>query len=116
MPCTVVLVAHDRDFLDAVCEEIVMLKEKTLHYYIGNLTEVEREQKKKRKSQLKQQAALDRRKGAIEKTIAEGAKRARQTGDETLQRQVKSRQKKLDDRWGLDRNDKGFRSVFPLFP
>ena len=99
---------------DATASKVleVMLKEKTLHYYIGNLTEVEREQKKKRKSLLKQQAAMDKRKVAIEKTIADGAKRARQTGDETLQKQVKSRQKKLDDRWGLERNEKGHRFVF----
>ncbi|KZV85529.1 P-loop containing nucleoside triphosphate hydrolase protein [Exidia glandulosa HHB12029] len=109
LPCTVVLVAHDRDFLDAVCEEIIILKEKTLRYYSGNLTEVEREQKKKRKGLMKQQATLDRRKEAMEKSIADGSKRARQTGDQTLQKQVKSRQKKLDDRWGLEKNDKGHR-------
>ncbi|EJD53221.1 P-loop containing nucleoside triphosphate hydrolase protein [Auricularia subglabra TFB-10046 SS5] len=109
LPCTIVLVAHDRDFLDAVCEEIVILKDKTLHYYVGTLTEVEREQKKKRKGKLKMQSALDKRKAGIEKSISEGARRAKQTGDDALSKQVKMRKKKLEERWGMEKNDKGHR-------
>ncbi|KAF8676865.1 ABC transporter [Rhizoctonia solani] len=71
---TILVVAHDRDFLDEATEETIILHKK---------------------------------REAIEKTIAEGARAARKTGDENKARMVKSRQKKLDNRWGAEVNDKG---------
>ena len=40
---TVVLVSHDRDFIDAVCEEIIILENQSFTYFEGNLTEYEDE-------------------------------------------------------------------------
>lgn len=45
----------------------------------------------------------------IEASIAQGAKSAKATGDENRQRMVKSRQKKLDERWGAETSAKGTR-------
>lgn len=45
----------------------------------------------------------------IQNSIAEGRKAAKATGDENRQRMVKSRQKKLDERWGLEQSAKGTR-------
>lgn len=42
-PSTILLVAHDRDFIDATAEEIIVLRNKTLTYYEGNLTDYERQ-------------------------------------------------------------------------
>jgi ATP-binding cassette subfamily F protein 3 len=53
--------------------------------------------------------ALDKKRDVIEKSIAEGAKAARKTGDDNKARMVKIRQKKLDTRWGTEVNDKGHR-------
>jgi hypothetical protein len=55
--------------------------------------------------------ALDKKREAIEKSIAEGARAARKTGDDNKARMVKSRQKKLDNRWGAEVNEKGHKYV-----
>ncbi|KEP47757.1 ATP-binding ABC transporter [Rhizoctonia solani 123E] len=104
---TILLVAHDRDFLDEVTEETIILREQTLAYHEGAISACERAAAKKRKSRVRMKDALDKKREAIEKSIAEGARAARKTGDENRARMVKSRQKKLDDRWGAEVNDKG---------
>src|SRR5438876_10880901 len=38
---TVVLVSHDRDFVDNVCEEIILLGDQSLAYFRGNLSAYE---------------------------------------------------------------------------
>ena len=42
-------------------------------------------------------------------SIHSGRKHAKATGDENRMRMVKSREKKLEERWGQQRNEKGFR-------
>ncbi|KAH7341316.1 P-loop containing nucleoside triphosphate hydrolase protein [Rhizoctonia solani] len=106
---TILLVAHDRDFLDEVTEETIILREQKLAYHEGAISACERAAAKKRKSQVRMKGALDKKREAIEKSIAEGARAARKTGDDNKARMVKSRQKKLDDRWGAEVNDKGHR-------
>ncbi|KAJ1308009.1 hypothetical protein OPQ81_002080 [Rhizoctonia solani] len=104
---TILLVAHDRDFLDDVTEETTILREQKLTYHEGPISACERAAAKKRKSQVRMKDALDKKRDAIEKSISEGARTARKTGDENRARMVKSRQKKLDDRWGMEVNEKG---------
>jgi len=106
LSCSIVIVAHDRDFLDSTCEETIILKDKQLTYFESGLTNYERDQRKKRKGLIKSKEARDRRKVGIEKSIQQGAKRAKETGDQTLQSQVKMRKKKLETRWGVERNEK----------
>ncbi|KAF8751726.1 ABC transporter [Rhizoctonia solani] len=98
---TILVVAHDRDFLDEATEETIILREQKLAYHEGAISACERAGAKKRKSKVRMKDALDKKREAIEKTIAEGARAARKTGDENKARMVKSRQKKLDNRWGL---------------
>lgn len=105
------VVAHDRDFLDAISQETIILRKKVLTYFDGNPSEREHHERIKRKGQLRMQASLDKKKEAIEKTISEGMKSAKKTGDDNRAKMAKSRQKKLDDRWGLERSDKGTRCV-----
>ncbi|CAE6512501.1 unnamed protein product [Rhizoctonia solani] len=104
---TILLVAHDRDFLDEVTEETIILREQKLTYHEGAISACERAAAKKRKSQVKMKDALDKKRDAVEKTIAEATRVARKTGDDNKARMAKSRQKKLDDRWGVEVNDKG---------
>lgn len=106
---TILIVAHDRAFLDEVTEETIILREQKLTYHEGAISACERAAAKKRKSQIRMRDALDKKRDAIEKSIAEGARAARKTGDENKARMVKSRQKKLEDRWGAEVNDKGHR-------
>jgi ATPase components of ABC transporters with duplicated ATPase domains len=108
---TVLVVAHDREFIDAITQETIILRNKTLTYFDGNLTRAERHARTDRKGKIRMKDAMDRKKTAIEKSIEMGAKSAKKTGDENRARMVKSRQKKLNDRWGLERSDKGTRCV-----
>ena len=106
---TVVVVSHDREFIDQVTEELIVLRNSKLSYFDGNLTEYELTQRRKLKHALKQQAAMDKKKEHIESSIAQGLKQAKKSNDDKKLRMVKSRQKKLDDRWGLEANAKGHR-------
>jgi ATP-binding cassette, subfamily F, member 3 len=108
---TVVCISHDRDFLDAITEELIILKQKKLKYFDGNPSEYEKFSLQKRKGQVKMRDALDKKKEAVEKSIETGLRNAKKTGDDNRMRMVKSRQKKLDERWGMERNEKGHRYV-----
>lgn len=106
---SLLIVAHDREFVDNVAQELITLRHNTLTYFDGNLSESERFAKNQTKSQLRMKDALDRKKDAMVKTIEQGFRASKKTGDENRARMAKSRQKKLDERWGLERSDKGGR-------
>ncbi|KDQ06596.1 hypothetical protein BOTBODRAFT_246354 [Botryobasidium botryosum FD-172 SS1] len=106
---TILVVAHDLDFINAITQETIHLRDKKLSYFDGNLSEYERYTRADRKSRIRQKSALDKKRSAIEKSIETGIKTAKKTGDENRARMVKSRQKKLDERWGLERSAKGTR-------
>lgn len=108
---TILLVAHDRAFLDEVTQETIILREQKLNYHEGAISACERAAAKKRKYKIRMRDALGKKREAIEKSISEGAKAARKTGDDNKARMVKIRQKKLDDRFGVEVNDKGHRYV-----
>lgn len=107
IPHTVVTVSHDREFLDSISDSLIILRKEKLSYFDGNLTTYERESRQDRIHKLKQQELLDKKKAAVQKSIADAAKAAKKSGDDNKMRMVKSRQKKLDDRWGLEVNSKG---------
>jgi ATP-binding cassette subfamily F protein 3 len=95
---------------------------------------MEVEEEKERLGKMKLQAALDKKRMHVEASIANGRKTAAKTGDDNRSvgllihdrhqgsilrivdlcytcrmRMVKSREKKLEDRWGLETSDKGTR-------
>lgn len=109
IPHTVVTVSHDREFLDAVSDSLIILRNEKLSYFDGNLTTYERESRQTRLHKQRQQEVLDKKKAAVQKSIADAAKSAKKSGDDNKMRMVKSRQKKLDERWGLEVNSKGHR-------
>lgn len=109
IPNTVVTVSHDREFLDSVSSSLIILRNSQLAYFDGNLTTYERESRQVRLHKLRQQEVLDKKKAAVQKSISEAAKSAKKSGDDNKLRMVKSRQKKLDERWGLEVNAKGHR-------
>ncbi|PWN41511.1 P-loop containing nucleoside triphosphate hydrolase protein [Ceraceosorus guamensis] len=105
----VITVAHDREFLDAVSDELIVLRKERLTYFDGNLTEYERETRRAFKLASKQQDVLDKKRQVVEKSISEATRIARKTGDEKKQKSAAIRQRKLDERWGLEVNAKGHR-------
>ncbi|KAJ7724833.1 P-loop containing nucleoside triphosphate hydrolase protein [Mycena metata] len=106
---TLVLISHDQDFLNNVVEETIILRNKTLEYFEGTPAAFEVNERKKAKQLTSAQQVLDKKREHIEKSIQQGIASAKKTGDENRQRMVKSRQKKLDERWGAETSAKGTR-------
>ncbi|KAI0584562.1 Uup ATPase component ABC transporter with duplicated ATPase domain protein [Pyrenophora tritici-repentis] len=106
---TVLLTTHDRNFGDAVAEELIVLRNQTLETFRGNLSLYERERWKKAKHMTKMKEALDKQKKHVEKSIAGNIKAARDKGDDKKLKQAASRKKKLDERMGVQVSWKGGR-------
>jgi ATP-binding cassette subfamily F protein 3 len=106
---TVLVTTHDRDFGDAVTEELILLRNQTLETFRGNLSLYERERWKKTKWMIKMKDAQDKQKKHMEKTIAGNVKAARDKGDDKKLKQAASRKKKLDERMGMQVGLKGGR-------
>ncbi|KAK9234891.1 P-loop containing nucleoside triphosphate hydrolase protein [Lipomyces kononenkoae] len=106
---TVVIVSHDRSFMNSVCDETIILTEKSLKYFRGNLDEYEDDFRSRRLYLLRMKDAQDKQIEHIQKTIQSNVKLGKKTGDDNRLRQAKSRQKKLDDRMGMQVNAKGAR-------
>jgi ATPase subunit of ABC transporter with duplicated ATPase domains len=106
---TILITTHDRDFGDAVAEELILLRNQVLETFRGNLSLYEREKWKKIKYLTKMKEAKDKQKKHIEKSIASNIKAAKDKGDDKKLKQAASRQKKLDERWGMEVGLKGGR-------
>lgn len=106
---TVLITTHDRDFGDAVAEELILLRNQVLETFRGNLSLYERERWKKAKWLTKMKDAQDKQKKHIEKSIAGNIKAAKDKGDDKKLKQAASRKKKLDERMGVQVGLKGGR-------
>lgn len=106
---TVLITTHDRDFGDAVADELIMLRNQKLETFRGNLSLYERERWKKFRYLTKMKEAQDKQRKHIEKSIASNIKAAKDKGDDKKLKQAASRKKKLDDRMGMQVNAKGGR-------
>ncbi|KAI9171104.1 ATP-binding cassette sub-family F member [Paramyrothecium foliicola] len=100
-PPTLILVSHDRDFI-SICTDLLLLKDKQITNFHGDLPTYEASQSERKLWLTKMKEAQDKQKAHIEKTIAANVK----AGTDHSLRQAKSRQKKLDDRWGMQVNSK----------
>jgi ATPase subunit of ABC transporter with duplicated ATPase domains len=105
----VVLVSHDRDFVNATCDELMILREKRLSYFPGNLESYEKSMRHEIVRMSRMKEAQDRQIAHMSKTIANSVQQGKKSGDDNKLRQAKSRQKKLDDRMGMEVNSKGGR-------
>lgn len=79
---TLIVVSHDRDFLNTVCEEIIHLHDLKLHVYRGNFDDFERGYEQKRTEMNKKFEVYDKQ-----------LKAARRTGSKAQQDKVKDRAK-----------------------
>ncbi|KFA50725.1 hypothetical protein S40293_07842 [Stachybotrys chartarum IBT 40293] len=107
-PPTLVLISHDRDFI-SICTDLIILKDKQLTYFHGDLPTFEASQSERKLWLTKMKDAQDKQKAHIEKSIAANLKAGKANDDQNKLRQAKSRQKKLDDRWGLQVSARGGR-------
>jgi ATPase subunit of ABC transporter with duplicated ATPase domains len=106
---TVVIVSHDRDFVNSTCQEVIILRDQKLTYFRGNLSAYEEDVRSKKLYFGRMQEAQERQKAHMEKTIRENIKVGKATGDDNKLRQAKSRMKKVEDRMGLQVNANGGR-------
>lgn len=106
---TVLITTHDRDFGDAVAEELIVLRHQTLETFRGNLSLYEHERHKKARYLSKMKDAQDKQKKHMEKTVTNNIKAAREKGDDKKLKQAASRRKKLDERMGMEVGLKGGR-------
>ncbi|KAK7062089.1 iron complex transport system ATP-binding protein [Favolaschia claudopus] len=106
---TLVLISHDQAFLNNVVEESIILRNKQLEYFEGTPAAFEVNERKRAKQLTGAQEALDKKREHIEKSIQQGKESAKKTGDDNRLKMVKSRQKKLDERWGAETSAKGTR-------
>ncbi|KAI2834822.1 hypothetical protein CBS147321_10514 [Aspergillus niger] len=107
-PPTMIIVSHDRDFI-SLCTDLIILKDKQLTYFHGDLPTYETSQSERRKYLTTIKEAQDKQKAHIEKTIAASLKAGKANDDQNKIRQAKSRQKKLDNRWGMEVGARGGR-------
>ncbi|KAI0489508.1 ABC transporter [Xylaria cf. heliscus] len=107
-PPTLILVSHDRDFI-SLCTDILILKDKGITYFHGDLPTYESAQAEKKIHLTKMKEAQDRQKEHIQQTIQKNMREGKAKDDQNKIRQAKSRQKKLDDRWGLETSARGGR-------
>ncbi|KAE8148198.1 P-loop containing nucleoside triphosphate hydrolase protein [Aspergillus avenaceus] len=98
---TLVLVSHDRDFVNAICEEIIILRDQKLTYFKGNLSAYEDDFEAQKLYWGRMKEAQERQIAHMEATIRETTKTGKKTNDDNKLRMAKSRQKKLDDRMGV---------------
>ncbi|OBZ83950.1 ABC transporter F family member 3 [Choanephora cucurbitarum] len=104
----VVIVSHDRAFLNAVTEETILFKDKTLKYHSGNYEDWIRNTEEQR---VRKQNLLDineKKKKKIMDSIQHNLQQAKSTGDDKRHGMIKSRQKKLD-RIGMEKTEDGKR-------
>ncbi|KAK2846427.1 hypothetical protein FQN49_005732 [Arthroderma sp. PD_2] len=106
---TVIVVSHDREFLNNVCEEIIILKDKALTYFKGNISAYEQDQESQKLYWGRMKQAQERQAAHMENTIKANMKIGKKTGDDNKLRMAKSRQKKLDDRMGVQVSASGGR-------
>jgi ATPase subunit of ABC transporter with duplicated ATPase domains len=108
-PPTVVLVSHDRDFINTVCQELIILRDHELTYFRGDLNTYDASIRDKKLYLGRMRDAQDKQKAHIQQTIAQNIKQGKAAGDENKLRQAKSRQKKLDNRMGMEKSATGGR-------
>lgn len=108
-PTTMVLVSHDRDFVNAVCEEIIILRDQKLSYFKGNLEAYEKDFEEQKLYWGRMKEAQERQIAHMEATIRDTMKVGKKTNDDNKLRMAKSRQKKVDDRMGLQVSANGGR-------
>ncbi|GAW26715.1 putative ABC transporter [Rosellinia necatrix] len=105
---TLILVSHDRDFI-SLCTDLLILRDKGIIYFHGDLPTYESAQAEKKIHLTKMKEAQDKQKDHIQQTIQKNMREGKAKDDQNKIRQAKSRQKKLDDRWGLEVSARGGR-------
>ncbi|GBC04818.1 hypothetical protein RclHR1_00590004 [Rhizophagus clarus] len=105
---TMVIVSHDRQFLNRTVTEIIRFKDAKLTYHTGNYDEFEKNLENERLKKERMLEAQEKQKKHIESSIQKAQKKAKESGDDKRLGVVASRKKKLE-RFGMNKTEDGFR-------
>eukprot|EP01094_Clydonella_sp_ATCC50884_P030329 TRINITY_DN9877_c0_g1_i1.p1 TRINITY_DN9877_c0_g1~~TRINITY_DN9877_c0_g1_i1.p1 ORF type:complete len:907 (+),score=300.63 TRINITY_DN9877_c0_g1_i1:203-2923(+) len=95
--CVIVIVSHDRGFLDAVATDIILWKNKTFEYHAGNLSSYMQKREERIRMTLQQLDWQERRVQHLQKTIQKAKKANKKLGDRgNLGGVISSREKAID--------------------
>lgn len=89
-PGTLVMISHDRDFIDATCERILQIEHQQLHAFKGNYSDFERQRAERLANQQANFEKQQRRVGEIEDFVRRFRYKA------TKAKQAQSRLKELE--------------------
>lgn len=106
---TILVVSHDRAFLNAVAQEIIVFRKQQLSYYSGNYDEYVAQVEEHQLHQQRLAGGIERKREHMEKSIQKGLKQAKKAGDDKKLGMVASRKKKLENRMGMEKNAAGHR-------
>lgn len=105
---TILVTSHDKNFLDAICTDIIRFHNQELRYYPGNFTDYELARHDKELNMQRTQEGIDRQRKHMEDTIKKMQIQASKDSSGKGQGQVASRKKKLA-RHGAEKNANGHR-------
>lgn len=101
---TLIVVSHDREFLDAICTDIVVLEHQRLNYHVGSFSEYERQIQEKNARQAQILDASERQRNKALAFVQEH-QHSKKSSDPNKQRQAKMIREKKLDRIGNYRED-----------
>jgi ATPase subunit of ABC transporter with duplicated ATPase domains len=105
---TIVIVSHDRNFLNATVDEIIVLQGQQLHYHMGNYDEYLESTGEQKLHRARLREALGKKKQKAAESLEAGLLQAKKKSDEKKVAQLASRKKKLE-RIGMEKNEAGHR-------
>ena len=106
---TILFVSHNKGFLNAVADNIVLFKNRRLEFFKGNYHTLLLSQEEKQLHNGHMQEVLDRKKSQMESSIKKNLQAAHKYGDDKRLRQAASKKHKLETRLGVEVNSKGHR-------
>lgn len=106
---SIVLVSHDRDFVNTLCTDTIVLRDHSLTYFGGNLAAYEFDLHERIAHMTNVKEAHDKQVEKMSSAIHDSMKRGKKAGDDKRIKQAKSKQKKLDERMGVQTSALGHR-------
>ncbi|CAJ1960106.1 unnamed protein product [Cylindrotheca closterium] len=101
---TLLIVSHDRGFLDAVCTDMIVMEHQKLAYHVGNYSEYRRQMDEKAARQAQILDASERQRAKAVAFVQKQSNNKKST-DPNKQRQAKMIKEKKMDRIGMYRED-----------
>ena len=106
---TIIIVSHDRSFLDAVCTDIIRMDHMQLSYHVGNYSEYERQMAEKSARDAQILGAAERQRAKAEAFVQKQQALAnKKSADPNKQRQAKMIKEKKMERIGNYRKYNAF--------